>query len=874
MKRILSLILIFTVIFSSAVFGATPTPDRSAAAQELLGELDLLPESFNANTKMSREKFVVFLLKVMNITPSDSGKPFPFSDVSNKSDTYLPIKTAFELGFINGTGEGFSPKESITYAQAVKVIVSALGYDEFAKSMGGYPSGYLIVANQLSLTDGIGGDIGDKLRSSAAAVLMYNALDCALMQKVGFEKGGIKYSAESGETLLNVYHNIYKKKAQLRGTKNILLSGEYTMADDNILLDSELYKTNGKDFDKYVGHRIYAYIDIETDTVLAMENQRQTENTLMIEAEEIDFFSGGMLYYFRNDKNLNVTIKGEADVNYNGRAAKEVDSELFSLSDGSVTFIDSDFNGIYDVVLISEFENYVVSGVAVDERAVYDLYDSKKSLKVGDSDLIFKDDFGNTMYFEELKKYDVLSVWKSQDGENIKIRYSNKEIRAGVDEITRGKGGYAALDGEEIYFADNFVCRAETLSVGDSGTFVLDASGKIAAFIQSDDRQYYGYLVSSAAGDSKLSQELLVRIFNTNGEMEIFSCNKERLEIDGEKKSVREALEILALSQLIRYSFDSEGKIIMIDTVREGEGDNDKLTLTYTSYDSSYQVVSENRVRYSRAAKLFSGKVPIDDGVIIFNVPYANEIADDDEYYLSKISEFSDASYYHFASYKADEESFNADVLIRYHETGSGGAGILSKTPVTVVDSVVKAVNENGEVVTKLYCYYDGAKYREYLFANDELLSGLLNSEGEKHTLKKGDIVRLNVNENNGKIAGIELVYDREGDYLVNGAKIGESDYFVSERFVKGTVFEKKGNYISLTQADVQGGAEVSENMKELHFLDTGRILIYDSREKEPRVTAGAMSDVRDFATFGDLCSKAVIFNIDGGANSTVVIYK
>ena len=43
----------------------------------------------------------------------------------------------------------FVPKSSITYNELQKIIVSALGYTQYAEMQGGYPDGYLTYSEKL-----------------------------------------------------------------------------------------------------------------------------------------------------------------------------------------------------------------------------------------------------------------------------------------------------------------------------------------------------------------------------------------------------------------------------------------------------------------------------------------------------------------------------------------------------------------------------------------------------------------------------------------------------------------------------------------------------------------------------------------------------
>ena len=67
---------------------------------------------------------------------------------------YMHIKDSRLDGSIvpAGYGDGnFGPDDTVTYNQAVKMVVSALGFDPMANSKGGWPTGYLVVANTYNI---------------------------------------------------------------------------------------------------------------------------------------------------------------------------------------------------------------------------------------------------------------------------------------------------------------------------------------------------------------------------------------------------------------------------------------------------------------------------------------------------------------------------------------------------------------------------------------------------------------------------------------------------------------------------------------------------------------------------------------------------
>lgn len=79
-----------------------------------------------------------------------------FSDVGPDHWAYPYIEYAQQSGIIDGYDDGtFRPEAEVTIEEALKMVVSLLGYAPMAEDTGGYPDGYLNVAEKLELSSGI-----------------------------------------------------------------------------------------------------------------------------------------------------------------------------------------------------------------------------------------------------------------------------------------------------------------------------------------------------------------------------------------------------------------------------------------------------------------------------------------------------------------------------------------------------------------------------------------------------------------------------------------------------------------------------------------------------------------------------------------------
>ncbi len=110
-----------------------------------------------------------------------------FSDVSSVHWAYSYIECINAEGIIEGNGDDtFSPEANILFKDAVKMIVSAMGYAPKAEQMGDYPHGYAMVANQLGVTKDIDHALDVECVRNTVFKMLYNAMDVPFMVQTGF----------------------------------------------------------------------------------------------------------------------------------------------------------------------------------------------------------------------------------------------------------------------------------------------------------------------------------------------------------------------------------------------------------------------------------------------------------------------------------------------------------------------------------------------------------------------------------------------------------------------------------------------------------------------------------------------------------------
>ena len=195
--------------------------------------------------EISRAQFVGNLFKVAGFSKfSCKNSDIEFIDVNTQTPYCDEICSMYILGFINGTSEKtFSPNDSITYIQAVKLVVDVLGYREFSTAKyGEYPQGYIGTANYLNLAKGIQiKSTDEKLTVKKAGKLLYNAGRTNVMKTMGADKNGnISYEVNKGEELLNQNNHIYYAEGIMQS--NGIVSLVEQECSDNITTISVMTK--------------------------------------------------------------------------------------------------------------------------------------------------------------------------------------------------------------------------------------------------------------------------------------------------------------------------------------------------------------------------------------------------------------------------------------------------------------------------------------------------------------------------------------------------------------------------------------------------------------------------------------------------------
>ena len=651
-----------------------------------------------------------------------------YLDVSEDhwANGYISIATG--LGLVEGDGDGnFRPNDKITYREAVTIMVRATGYEQSALQKGGYPSGYISVASENAMLNGVSGTSEKEISRGNVAILTNNALETKKMEQTGF--GDRPSYSVVDKTLLSDNLSAKKITGQIKAVGKMTLSGVSPVNDDSVMIGNEIYKSeyNANDL---LGHNVIAYVQKdkynEEHLILALSN-KQTNTALDISPElfrSIETKNGvDVITYYESGKSKTVSIASNAQLIYNNRNI-DYDKEKLNISDKNayISLLDTNSDSKYDVVFVTEYENITVESATSSKITGA----NQKVIRLDDIDYKLYQGF-NEIRPTDLRKWDVISVVKSPTDDYHEIYMSRNAVKGKVTSIT--KNGFK-VDGTEYLTAAGF---DSAVSLGDTVEFCLDVNSKISAIknvaITVDS---YGYLTNAYTSEN--GDTSYVKLVERNGEKTTLELAS-KVKFNGVSTKAEDVVKGLEKNTLIAYVKNTSNLISEIDTANDksnsGAIDTDNFTLNKKL----------NAVEYnSGTSKL--GDVRITSDTIVFDASNVDNIS------VGGKSLFADKQKYTGLVYDMTEKLEAGVVVI----TATEYTPDISAQSAVVVD-ISSGLNNDGEDTDIVTLLVDG---KETTF-NAKDKNTLVKGDGAK--LDLGDIIQYKTNSK-GEIAGIRVLLD------------------------------------------------------------------------------------------------------------------
>ena len=840
MKLKLAAILLAFIMLPMCIFAAAQDEGDYSKEMSLLLDLGILNAEHLKEEPVSRGDFTAAAVALTGAVVK--GAENVFSDVSENADE---INTAATLGIVKGMGDGtFCPENPVTQEQAVKILVSLLGYEVLADGI--YPVGFMSAAAQVGLLKGV--NTAAEFNWDMAVKLLYNAAHTDVFQSD--LQGG--YKSIEGENPITKWLHLNIVSGRILADEYAYITPPVTGEGVINISGKSLYDVKGKAAGK-LGESVTAYCD-EDNIVAVFDKGLSITQTIFSEdlmPQESGFTS---LKYYDGDKQSYIPFESDIAFIYNGK--NEIKSTSLLPKNGRVEITDTDSDGRAEIIKVYESETFLSNGI--NERTNTIIFaDGKGSIEVNENCLILG--YNGEMDISEIRTSDVLTITRSLDGEIVTIEVSGIKIKSEVVEI-EGDKAITFANGETYKILDKNAVK--NLEVGSKVNIYLDINERIAGISKpSVENLYYGYLIDTECTYRLGGYDAQMRIFNTATEnivnykltqnVTLNDSNKDKY---GRTLNPQRAIDEfyskgVIKNQLVKFQLNNEGEIYRLykaynNTEEPFEAD-DRFTLDYDYPTSNKGGVTYSFVVYNPSTNVINNELSI-SGAYCLEVP---ELAEGEKM-IDKEEEISvvnptavwvnpNHTLSKIKIYDMDENKIGA-VAVREKASGGGGHA----ADFMYIDKIATVLDEvSGEEIKQLSGYYKGA-YVSYPVEN----SNEVNED--IHSLKKGDVIRILLKR--GKIAGIIKMFTPTGSSNGFSLSGGKADYLTkpeaASEYTKPAQFYmwEKNAVVHAKPVKVSGSnifADVSKSVTERLFPASGaRVYVYD--EERDMFFKGTLMDI------------------------------
>ena len=718
MKKVMLLIFLFLLIVAApnAIFAQEESLSQQMKLVQGLGIFRGYEDGMlHPEYKINRAEFITLMLRILGMESVTQSEKMLFYDVPEDFWAKDNINFGTKIGLIEGYGNGyFGIDDDILTKDAVKILVSALGYSIKAEQLGGYPTGYIAAANSLGITKGIT-SLDDTASRNDVAIMISNSLEVYIMeQDVSKDE---KYFI--GEKTICDILNIKKDNGLVTATFGGNINTTQQLPQDEIIISGNKFKTDLLDTEQYLGIRVKFYYNTVDEKVLYIE-PASSDDRIFVKAENIrDDSNFSTFNYYDNGKLKNLGLPASGiTVLYNGEILSEADKteDKIKPKSGSVCFNDTDSDGTYDLVIIKSYQILTVTSVI--ERGIYGRYSQfcDVDLISNEKDVsIVKD--GKRCSVNEIKTNDVLSIARSLSGKTVSIVASSRVIEGEITEIAKDDGIIFTVDsgGSIAEFKMNYLYEQlyngntnfEKPEIKDRAVFYLDSDANIAASDKiagnnGQNDESYGYLVDAAL-ESDLNGTLSCRILKDNNSIENFSAKRGEKVKFGRMVSGVYTITKESGSEILGALYNSRGKVgrQMIKYKTDADGNLEALYLAGTPSSNSEFVKNCEKSSRQYVERVFEKQYYVDQKTKVFEI--ANQGLSEAVLSSGEALNFFSTGAYTVELY--DVENLHIGAIAYYtsvtnYSLGTKGrSAIINKTnsPVMLIERVRVVNDENGE---------------------------------------------------------------------------------------------------------------------------------------------------------------------------------
>lgn len=900
MKRLISLIMCFLMLVLSGV----PALAENSISDDK-NNIDLLylinavdKKDFTADelsSYVTRADFLLYVAKTLGMSENVEFNENYFTDLDLHWATNLVNKFA-DMKVISVPEDGkFNPDREITINEAIKILVSVLGYDELAKVNGGYPTGYMLLANRLKITYS---DV-DKLTLSDAFNMLTSYIHAPMYQIEKIKNDTVYYEQNEDTTILSVYHLISYDEGYVSGVDSHTFDDTSDgidvmyVADKKYQLDENFEYPYG-----FIGSYVRVYYDNTHNKNLTAKLCVELENLSVFEinASDVDYLDEDYrLWYFKDgdDKAYSKKLDRGIKVLYNGYLNTDSITTMFdNLKNGKIRLVDADENGYFEYAAITDYTDFVVSQVDSENKIIYDMLSSMAiDLNKYDFSGIYNEEY-QPQDISTIKEGTILSVAKSSDEKTyVEIVISDDYISGTAEEMLSENDRTLLKINGEFYEVSADYLKKNKVKAGIKGKFYLNIFDKIT-FIDTDASKdyHYGFITKGERARDINPNAIGLEMFSDDSTFKIHYI-EENIYVDGYKcKKLDDVLDALGANSndeispmVIRYKLNNDGVITHIDTtlnVNEGyEQETDSIVNTLPKDDSTSSADAQRIFAMSTNVKRIGTDLLFNNKTILFFIPALTDIKNGDYHsYDFEVAQFADMisdTGVNAEGYKSDTKAVCEELVVCYGKNTSLGSYYDDSTNLMVVKGVKQAVDSEGFNAPKVYGLRGGGE--EGYFVSDDYINTF-----NKMKISEGDLLAIGT-DNQGKINDIHLLYDfsQGGEPKAQtGSKWFDSNRYLNNHTNFSVKFScsfmyagyKEGNLIKCVYNTSQNF--IKDSSESVDVTNKKIIVIDKNKTDGNKVYFGSVLDINDADSVGINNASKLFVHYRYLTTKDIIVYK
>lgn len=809
LKKVISSVAALTMVASSVAAFAVDFPDVESTASyaqavQELSALDVISGyddgTFGPDKLVTRAEITKMIVDALaeRSSAEASTESTKFADVSADHWAKGYINQGVANGFIAGMSDTeFDPDANVTYVQAQKMLVSAIGYETYAQAQGGWPTGYKTYAASLDITKGISG-IKDstELTRAQVAQMIDNAMDAPLCVIAGWkpEWNGTQTpnlevrdgkEGRAYETLFTEKHDAYKVYGRVTETSKtgsvdtdkvtFQVEKADNFDDEEVKADSpvseDMYIGDSK-ADNYLRTYSQALIQKNDDdefTILSIA-AAAANKSVTVASEDFDEnkSTDEALYFFpagttKGSTKYQLDTTNGVKIYINGVESSKSIAELRDYLDknetASVTLQketevgSTSTSAKYNTIMVSSYVTAIVDEVIdkTNETSVnFDTYSSGIQAKM----TVNKDDDNYTYSFKldgkdieakDLQPNDVLNIAYDTTGSFRESSFYDvivtRNVVDGVKCTSRNdsKGEYT-IGGTKYKAAEGMDIDVETST---EYSLYLDHFGRIAKADENSVSKNYGVLknIYKKAGGDYMAQIITKK--GTEEEYKVDSDNVKayksylvKSDADGAIYDSTNKKTDAYPKQVVEYSVSSSSNKI---TIKNGG------VIAPTTADAEYKE-SGNKI----------GSVKMADSTVILDL---SEVDTKDTY--SVVSSLNDGSNY--VAYGYDKSK--SDNTYRFVIITEGTSSVFNSETQLAIFNGSEVVDNDGDKTA--YNLVVNGEEKQFILDDDVVITGNKGETVADNAFDEGDVLVYATNSE-GYISRIYSVFAAQN--VLNGS--------------------------------------------------------------------------------------------------------